>query len=895
MKKALKVISITILVLLIIFIATPFLFKGKLEDLLKEAINKNVNAEVQWQSLDLSLLSDFPNASVELNKLSIINKEPFAGDTLASIKRFHIELGISQLLKNTDKAPIKIDGIDVDGAFINVLINEDGIANYDIAIEHPESSNDNQKEETSDPFILDFKKYAITNSKIDYKDLSSNMFLHLKDFNHKGSGDFSAISGELDTETSTTIAFEFDGVNYFDGTKLSLDAIFEMDLENQKYTFKENKALINELPLAFDGFVHLIEEGTDMDISFHTPNSDFKNFLAVIPSAYRSNIDDVQTKGDFSINGTVKGTSTDTTIPNLDITIASNNASFKFPDLVKQMSNINIDLQIKNDTGNIDQTYVDINQLRFKIDEDIFSVNGTLKNLTRNMLVNLALKGTINLGNLEKVYPLELENPLEGKLVADITTAFDMNSVEKHQYQNIKSSGTASLTNFKYTTDKLPNTLTIANAYLAFNHSTISLNDFNAKSGRTDINASGTIENLIPFVMSKEDLKGRFYVKSKVFDINDFSTTTAASETSTPTEEKIEMTASGESIIKIPDFLDASLQFSANKVIYDNLELSNTSGTLSIVNEQVELKDLTSGIFGGDAGITGNVSTKGATPTFDVKLDLKSIDIDKSFEGLDMLQSIAPIAKALQGAFNTEINLKGQLDRDLSPILSTISGDAFAQLLTADVSSEKMPLLSTLDTQLSFIDLDDLKLDKLIAKLSFKDGTVVVTPFNFDIEGITVNVSGGHSFNNEINYTLDLDVPAKYLGSDVEKVLSQLTAQERDGLHVEVPVSLAGSFNAPKVNVNTQSAISNLTTQIVEIQKQKIKDKAGNTVNDILSSVLGVKKDTVNDSTSIDPTTTTQNSTSSKPEDVVKDAAKDILGDLFGKKKQKETTKDTVN
>jgi len=119
MKKTLKITSIILLAIVVLLIAIPILCKGKIESLLKETINKNVNAEVQWQSLDLSLLSDFPNASVELNNL----------------KRFHLELGITQLLNNTDEDPIKIDGIHLDEAFVNVIVNKDGIANYDIAIE----------------------------------------------------------------------------------------------------------------------------------------------------------------------------------------------------------------------------------------------------------------------------------------------------------------------------------------------------------------------------------------------------------------------------------------------------------------------------------------------------------------------------------------------------------------------------------------------------------------------------------------------------------------------------------------------------------------------------------------------------------------------------------------
>ena len=63
-----------------------------------------------------------------------------------------------------------------------------------------------------------------------------------------------------------------------------------MDLDNSKYTFKDNKALINQLPIEFKGYVQLLENGQDIDISFENPGSSFKDFLAVIPEAYSKNI-----------------------------------------------------------------------------------------------------------------------------------------------------------------------------------------------------------------------------------------------------------------------------------------------------------------------------------------------------------------------------------------------------------------------------------------------------------------------------------------------------------------------------------------------------------------------------------------------------------------------------
>ena len=142
-----------------------------------------------------------------------------------------------------------------------------------------------------------------------------------------------------------------DKVNYMNNINVSLDAILGIDLKNSKYTFKENKAKITELPLEFNGFIQLVDAGQLYDLTFKTPTSSFKNFLGLIPSAYASSLDNVKTSGDFTVTGFAKGMLTDTTVPKFNIAIASNNASFQYPDLPKSVKNIIIDTKIINETG----------------------------------------------------------------------------------------------------------------------------------------------------------------------------------------------------------------------------------------------------------------------------------------------------------------------------------------------------------------------------------------------------------------------------------------------------------------------------------------------------------------------------------------------------------------
>ena len=885
MRRFLKISGISLLVILIVLIATPFLFKGKLENLLKKTLNERLDAKIAWESLDLSLLKSFPDAALTVTDFSVINKGVFEGDTLAYGDRLELDMGIKQLFKKTDNDPIKIKTFILEGAIVNIKINEEGEANYNITKSDGQKTVTTEETETNTPFALGLQHYEFSDSKINYLDESAKTYLQLHDFNHQGNGDFSTAKSNLETETTAKVSFNLDGTNYLNKNAIELTATIAMDLEEQRYAFLENKALINALPLTFDGFVQLREEGTEIDLSFQTPKSDFKNFLAVIPSAYAQHLDEVETSGDFSVSGNLKGITNDTHIPTIDVSITSSNASFNYPSLPKKMDRIHIDAGIKNETGLVDDTYISVNTLSFRIDEDTFSANGTLRNLTTNILINLALKGALDLANINKVYPMELEDPLAGLLTVDMTTHFDMDAIDKHQYERIKSEGVASLTDLQYTSDQLPKPLYIDEATVLLDPQRITLQTFSGKSGATDVLATGSIENLIPFVMSKEDLKGRFKVRSKVFDLHDFmvpETATSAIPEDTNKNTNVNSTSDATQV-QIPDFLDAELDFQAERAIYDDLTLTNVSGVAAIQEEAVELRNVVSDIFDGKAGISGKVSTKEQTPIFDVILDLNAVDITQSFEKLDLLKGLAPIAKAVQGALTSKIQLQGNLDKDLSPVLTTLAGDAFAQLITATIDPKETSLITTLNSQLDFIDLSKVDLSQLKTKLRFEDGQIAVDPFDFKIEDVTVAVQGGHRFDNTMNYTINLDVPASYMGSDISNLLAQLSKKERDNLSVQLPVTLTGNFKQPGIKINTKTAITDLTNQIIEIQKQHVKDQVDDKIEEVLDDVLedlGVGKNNPKDSTTTDD--------NPMVEDVIKDTAGDLLKGLFGKKKKKK-------
>ncbi len=865
--------------------------------MVRNFINNNVNAHVDFKDVNLSFLSSFPQANVSVDEITITNFQPFKDETLATVKSLSFDMSIKELFKKANEGPIKVNGISINEALITLKTNALGDANYDIAKESTTTADTTSTE----GFVLDIENYSITNSAFTYLDEANNTSIYVNKLNHSGNGTFSETISELDTKSEAYVSLNIDSTNYLNNNLVKLNALIDLDLKTNTYTFKDNKGFINNLPLEFKGYVKLIEEGQEVDITFENPGSSFKDFLAVAPEAYSKNIENVETTGNFKVNGLIKGKITEETIPTLDINIMSNNASFKYPDLPKRVETISINASIKNKTGKTDDTYVDLNTLNFKIDEDVFKSSATIKNLTGNMLVDANIDGVLNLANITQAYPLELDNKLSGVLKGKINTKFDMNAIETNAYDRIKNNGTLSVSDFVFSSADIVNPINISQASVTFNPSTVTLENFKATTGKSDMAATGTITNLLGFLLSDKKLKGEFNVNSNTFYVNDFMVEGGS-------DKPVNQSAEPADALKIPAFLDCKINANAKTVYYDNLILNDIKGDLYIKDEKAVLREMSSSIFDGNLMMDGYVDTSTKTPAFTMNLGMKNFNLSQSFKDLELLQNLAPIASALDGKLNSTIALNGVLGDDFTPILNSITGEAFAEILTAQYKPKNEALFSALNNALSFVDFSKLDLKDLTTKLSFENGKVNVQPFNIKYKDIAITIDGSHSFSNTMDYKAVLQVPAKYLGSEVNRLIGKINDNAVNNISIPITANIGGTLSNPSVKTDLTSGVSNLTQQLIEIEKQKLLNTGKDKIKDLLGDVIGNQntQTTPNDSTTtqapnsnpikgvlddiISGNQTTKDSTKSSTEETVKD----VLGGLFGGKKKKKK-KDSVN
>ena len=440
-----------------------------------------------------------------------------------------------------------------------------------------------------------------------------------------------------------------------------------------------------------------------------------------------------------------------------------------------------------------------------------------------------------------------------------MNTIFDRNALETNAYERIKNNGRLTITDFVFSSEDLVNPFNISKVAVEFKPGIVTLQSFAATTGKSDIAASGTINNLLGFLLRDKTLQGNFKVNSNAFSVSDFMVERAVESTeNTPTES-----------LKIPAFLDCTLTADAKTVFYDNLTLQDVKGTVVIKDEKAILKNMSSRIFEGDLTLNGTFDTQPVTPTFDMELGIDRFNISQSFNDLELLQSLAPIVNALQGKLNSNFKISGNLTNELTPDLNSLTGAVFGELLATKVTPKNAAVFDKLKGALTFVDFDKLNLNDLKTKLNFENGKVNVSPFNLAYEDIAITVQGAHSFDKTMSYQAVFDVPAKYFGDEVNDLIAKINTDEANKLTIPVTASIGGSFLSPTVSTDLSSGVAHLTKQLIEIQKQKFINQGKDQIKDVLGGLFGGNK-SKEDSTSTE----------------AKNPVKDILGGFLGGKKK---------
>ncbi|MFV0311722.1 MAG: AsmA-like C-terminal region-containing protein [Dysgonomonas sp.] len=790
MKKVLTIIGVVLIVIIIAMISIPFLFKDKIKTAVLNVANEQLNAKVDIKDFGLNLFSNFPNATLSLEDASITGIGDFEKDTLVQAKSGSVTIDLMSLFGSN----YNISRINLDRASVYAKVLADGRTNYDIM--KTDSTATDTETENSTPFNLNLKKITVNDCNIVYQNDSTKMKLVLNKWSGEISGDFSASETTIKTTSEISeISFYMDGIPYLNKVKGNADATINANFDNMKFTFDKSEIRINELKASIDGWFTMQGknyEDMDFDLKLNAPDTQFKDILSLVPAMYTADFKDVKTSGTATLDAYIKGLWQGENYPAFDVKIGVNNAMFQYPSLPKSVNDINLAVDINSKGGSLDNMIIDISKFSFNLGGNPFSGNLNITTPMSDPNLKAHANGTINLGMIKEVYPLEKGTELNGIITANINLATRMSAIEKEQYENVSATGKLELNNMAYKATDMPEVL-INNASLEFTPRYVNLPSLEVKIGKNDISANGRLENFIAYALKDQTLKGQLNIKSNYLNANDFISSetsgTAATDTTSATSEDI----------IIPKNIDFTLSAVLNQIVYGKMNITNMVGNMTVRNGILTLNNVSANALGGSAKVNGSYNTSDPkTPKVDFDIALSKVSFAETFKSVESIQKFAPIFESLVGTYSMNLKFNTSLGQSIMQTLASLTGSGALQ--TSDVKVENVAALTALSSALKTDALKSISPKDLNLPFNIDNGQIITKPFNINIgNGGMMKLEGSTGLDQSINYKGTVTLPKSLANNYINNV----------------PITIGGTFSSPKIGVDTKALVTDAASSIV--------------------------------------------------------------------------------
>lgn len=829
MKKFIKIAGLILLILIAVMLTLPFVFKGKIVKIVKEEINKNVNAQVRFQNTSLSFFRSFPDLTLTLNRLEIIGNEPFENISLVTMERFQVTIDLMSLFK---EEPFVIKKIVLRKPYLNLLVLEDGTVNWDIAKEsEPEAKDLPETDEAS--FSLSLQALNIIEGDFIYDDRELDFRLLMKELNGNMKGDLSMDQTDIMTKlTIGSLSMVYEDMTLLNEVSGVFNAIVEANLAESIYVVKSDKLMLNDLNLDFDGRFALNEDDIAMDFAFKAPDGNFKQILSLIPAIYMTDFSKVQAEGHFALDGFMKGSYSEKSFPGFGMNLNVDKAMFFYPDMPQKLENISVNASVKNESGDFDDTFLLVENFDFRIGANPFEAKLKLKTPISDPDIESSFNGVLNLTDVSSLIPAENFQSMKGILTFNFFLKTLLSDIENQRYQSIEANGNMDVKAVEIPFEGLEKPVSIKGLFLKFSPEYATMNLDGLQFGKSDFSANGNLENYLGYFLSEGTLKGKLNLVSNLIDANELMKHFASAETEDTTQDTTAVS------LDLPEKLEFFLTAKADQVLYDNYKFKKMDAGIHYSNKQIRFDPLKADLLGGSMSVKGLFdATDKDAPRVNMDFAITSFDIPMAYQTIALFQAAAPVAEKTKGSFSSSFNLRGKLDGQLNPVFESLQGGG--DLQSTQITIESVNVMNKLADLLGNEDYRRMITDGINFSFEFINGRVFQKPFTIKYAGSDVTLGGSIGFDQQLDYDMVFQVPFSQLGSTVADGIASLAKLAGDnginlspGTSVQVKAKITGPANDPNVSLDYKDFAKNLTSDLMSTalqeldkQKEQLKEK----------------------------------------------------------------------
>ncbi|UPZ17270.1 AsmA-like C-terminal region-containing protein [Flavobacterium humidisoli] len=415
--KIAKYFGITFAVIIGLLFLTPIVFEDQIKEQIKKTANERLSAELNYSDVSVSFFRHFPSLTLTLDNLSLNGSAPYTNEKFITAKEVSFGINVASLIFSKS---VKIDQIYLSDSFINVKVNPNGEANYNIYKSQEQASQTKDSSDTA----LKLERIEILNSKIIYDDKSTKVHFDAYGFNYLGKGDLNQAVFDLYSKAKIEkLNIVYEDEPYLMNKKIDADLITKVNINSLSFFFQQNNLKINQLLVDFKGKFDILKDGYNMDFVIKSDNSNLYDVFTAFPPKYITWLSKTELKGNTNLLLTLKGKyiASENIAPDLNLDVKINDGFVNYNKSAFPVSNLNLDIKTKVPSLNPDLVIVDAKNLSLNINQDYLKSKFLLKGVNTPE-INADFKAKIDLEKLTKalgIPDIELKGALAGDVKAN--------------------------------------------------------------------------------------------------------------------------------------------------------------------------------------------------------------------------------------------------------------------------------------------------------------------------------------------------------------------------------------------------------------------------------------------------------------------------------------------
>ncbi len=752
MKKGLKRILISLLVLVLTLVLSAVVIAGFFQEavgrkLIKE-INKQLKTELTVNDFDLSLLKNFPDATASLRGVVVMGVD---NERLLEANDVAFNFRLLSLFGSN----VKVHSVTIRDGALNIHINKSGKPNYDIFKE--------TTDETESDFNISLEKARLENIELAYRDDKLKQEVLTQVSKADFSGEFSNRQFDLKSKAEFVSNFmDFDNIRYFAGKKWGYDAVISVDLEIGKYDFKQARITVMDNTYNVQGYVQSYKNFSDFDLTAMAEDANLESVIALLPEQYLSTLGDFSSTGKFQFNAIVKGKLSAAERPAINFEFGLDEGKLSSPRLREPFKDVSFQANFTNGEGRSNQNSIfEIKNFKGYLNRELITLDLTIKNLD-NPMVDLKADGALPIRDIYGLFnnpaivdgsgEIEIRNLKVNGLYKDM---ININNIFSVAMSGDISFDDAAL---KVNEEKM----VIDRGLLHFQDNLMTLEGLKIEGAGSEIILKGFAKNLLPVLLADSlnsknaVLEFQAELESPVMDIARLIKLTDVPVKEGEVQQEVfdSLTVrKNEKRERITDFLKGTFNARVGDFTYNKIEGKDFSGKLTIENSQMRIE-------GNAKGMDGTFALDGTLffekePRLEAKLDCDRINVKKFFQqtnnaGQDVLK-----AENINGSMNAKMLIHTFWDSTGNFLMDKMH--VWAGVGIKDGELKNFKILEEFSDYARISDLRNVRLEDMQNWLEIKNSTFYLPAMFIQNNAMNMTISGEQTFDERIDYNIKVN------------------------------------------------------------------------------------------------------------------------------------------